>query len=81
MTEQGQDVEIKVIVNNWDRLREKGIYGYRELLERLKQPLEDIAVPYKIDMQSEEELDAIEIGRPIIDSINRKIGLNSVHRY
>lgn len=75
------DIEIKVVVNNWDRLREKGIYGYRELMEKLRLPLDDIYVPYKIDMQKEEELEAIKIGKPILDTINSKISESSIHVY
>jgi hypothetical protein len=81
MTEQKPDIEIKVVVNNWDGLREKGIVGYKGLLEKLRQPLDDISVPYIVDMQSEEELEAIKIGKPILDSINGKINVNNIHRY
>lgn len=80
MTEPLPDIEIKIVVNNWHGLREKGIDGYRGLLEKFKQPLEDIDVPYEIDMQSEDEIEAIKIGKPILDSIDRKIRENSVHR-
>lgn len=76
MTEQ--DIEVKVVVNSWDGLRDKGIDGYRGLLEKLRQPLDDISVPYKIDMQSEEEIDAIKIGKVVLDSINKKISESSV---
>jgi hypothetical protein len=81
MTESEPDIEIKIVVNNWDRLREKGIDGYRGLLEKLRKPLDDIYVPYKLDMQSDEELDAIKIGKPILDSMDKKVNMNSVHRY
>lgn len=75
------DIEVKVVINSWNGLREKGIEGYRGLFEKLRQPLDDISVPYEIDLQSEEELDAIKIGKVILDSINRKISDASVHRY
>jgi hypothetical protein len=81
MTEQVPDIEVNVVVNNWNGLREKGIEGYRELLEKLRQPLDDIAVSYDIDMQSEEDLDAIKIGKPILDIVDQRININSVHRY
>jgi hypothetical protein len=81
MTEQVPDIEVKVVVNNWNGLREKGIEGYRGLLKKLRQPLEDIAVSYDIDMQSEEERDAIKIGKPILGIIDQRININSVHRY
>lgn len=80
MTEQVPDIEIKVVVNNWNGLREKGIEGYRGLLEKLRQPLDDIAVSYDIDMQSGEELDAIKIGKPILDLIDQRINVNTIHR-
>lgn len=80
MTESDPDIEIKVVVNNWDRLREKGIDDYGGLLTKLKLPLEEICVPYKIDMQSEDELLAIEIGKPILEFVNKKINENSSNR-
>jgi len=81
LDESMPDIEVKVVINNWNRLREKGIEGYRGLFEKLRQPLDDISVPYEIDLQSEEELDAIKIGKPILDRINSKISDASVHRY
>lgn len=70
-----------MFVNNWNGLREKGIDGYRELLEKLRRPLDDISVPYIIDLQEGEELDAIKIGKVVLDSINKKISEITVHRY